>query len=71
MLEKQFGGICPIVINEVTYYLVARTLAIWFRDTLVKHFSLYQFGGMIHGKCETIVHGIQMMFDLHLNWVVL
>jgi hypothetical protein len=71
MLEKQFGGICPIVINEVTYYLVVRTLAIQFKGTLVKHFSLYQVGVVTHGECETVVHGIQMMLDLHLNGVVL
>ncbi len=71
MLEKQFGGICPIVINEVTYCLVARTLAIQFKGTLVKHFSLYQVGVVTHGECETVVHGIQMMLDLHLNGVVL
>jgi hypothetical protein len=27
-LEKQFGGTHPITINEVTYHLIARTLAI-------------------------------------------
>jgi hypothetical protein len=27
-LEKQCGGICPITISEVTYCLIARTLAI-------------------------------------------
>jgi hypothetical protein len=26
---------------------------------------------MIHGRCEIVVHGIQKMLDLHLNWVVL
>ncbi len=26
---------------------------------------------MIRDGCETMVHGIQMMLDLHPNWVVL
>jgi hypothetical protein len=34
-LEKQFQSICFIVINEVTYHLVARTLTIQFKDTFV------------------------------------
>jgi hypothetical protein len=58
MLEKQFGGICPIVINELPYCLVAHTLAIQFRGTIVKHFYLYQFGVVTHGECETVVHGV-------------
>jgi hypothetical protein len=43
-LEKQLGGIHPIMIGEVTYYLIARILAIQFRDTFAKHFSLHHFG---------------------------
>jgi hypothetical protein len=38
-LEKQFRGIHPIAISEVTYCLIAHTLAIQFKDTLTKHFS--------------------------------
>jgi hypothetical protein len=26
---------------------------------------------MIRGGCEIVVHGILMMLDLHLNWVVI
>jgi hypothetical protein len=39
VLEKQFGSIHPIVISEVTYYLIVTTLVILFRDTHVEHFS--------------------------------
>jgi hypothetical protein len=37
----------------------------------VKHFSLHKVGVMIRDGCETMVHGVQMMLDLHPNWVVL
>jgi hypothetical protein len=40
-LEKQFGSICPIAISEVTYHLVARTLAIQFKDIFMEHFRLH------------------------------
>jgi hypothetical protein len=52
------------VIGEVTYHLIARTLAIQFRDTFVEHFSPHQFGVMICGGCETMVHGVQAMLNL-------
>jgi hypothetical protein len=39
LLEKQFRGIYSISIGEVTYHLVARTLAIQFKDILAKHFN--------------------------------
>jgi hypothetical protein len=38
-LEKQLRDICSIMIGEVTYHLVAYTLAIQFKDIIVKHFS--------------------------------
>jgi hypothetical protein len=59
------------MIGEVTYCLITHTLVIQFKVTFVEHFSLHQFSVEIHGKCETLVHGIQMMLDLHLDWVVL
>ncbi len=44
------------MINEVTYHLVAQTIAIQFRDILTKHFSPHQFGVLTHG--EIVVHGV-------------
>jgi hypothetical protein len=70
-LEKQFGKIHPIMIGDVTYRLIVRTLAIQFRDILAKHFNLHQFGVMIHGGCGTMVHDIRTMLNLHPDWVVL
>jgi uncharacterized membrane protein len=39
VLEKQFGGIHPITIGEVTYCLIVYILAIQFRDTLAENFN--------------------------------
>jgi len=47
-----------MLIDEVTYCLVARTLAIQSRDILMEHFNLHQFGVAICGGCEIVVHGI-------------
>jgi hypothetical protein len=70
-LEKQFGNIHPIIISEMTYCLVVYTLVIQFRDTLMEHFNPHQFGVRTRGGCETMVHNIQVMLDLHLDLVVL
>ncbi len=47
------------------------TLVIRFKDTFAKHFSPHQFGVAMSGKCETIVHEVKAMLDLHSKWVVL
>jgi hypothetical protein len=70
-LEKQFGSTCRIVISEVTYHLIACILVIQYRDILMEHFSLHQFGVVTCGGHETLIQGVQMMLDLHPNWVVL
>jgi hypothetical protein len=71
VLEKQFGSICPIVISEVTYHLVACILTIQSKDTFIKHFNPHQFGVTIHGGCQIVVHSVQVVLDLHLDSVVL
>jgi hypothetical protein len=38
-LEKQAGGVWPIVIGKVIYWLFTCTLVIQFKDTFVEHFS--------------------------------
>jgi hypothetical protein len=59
------------VIGEVTYCLVARTITIQLRNILIEHFSPHSFSVMTHGMCETMVHDIQTMLELHPHWVVL
>jgi hypothetical protein len=51
----------------VSYRLVARTLAIQFGDIFAKHFNPNQFGVATCGKCEIVVHNIQIMLNLHLD----
>jgi hypothetical protein len=46
-------------------------LVIQSKDTFVKHFSPHQFGVAMPSGCETMVHGVRVMLDLHLEWVVL
>ncbi len=55
----------------MTYCLVARILAIQFKNISGEHFSFHQFGVTICDGCEIVVHGVQTVLDLHLNWVVL
>ncbi len=71
VLKKQYGSICPIVIDEVTYPLIACTLVIYFIDIFTEHFSLHQFGVTICGGCDTMVYGVWVMLDLHPYWMVL
>jgi hypothetical protein len=71
VLEKQIRGVRPITIGKVIYQLVAHTLTIRFKDTFAKHFSPHQFGVATLSMCEIVVHGLKVMLDLHLKWVVL
>jgi hypothetical protein len=59
------------MIGKAIYGLVACTLVIQFKDTFAKHFSPHQFGVAMSNKCKTMVHGVKIMLDLHLEWVVL
>jgi hypothetical protein len=59
------------VIGEVIYQLVTPTLAIQFKDTFAKHFNPHLFGVVMLGGCKTMVHGVKVMLDLHLDLVVL
>jgi hypothetical protein len=35
------------------------------------HLLPHQFGVLVRGGCEVLVHGIQVVLDVHLDWVVL
>ncbi len=69
-LTKAFGGIHPIVVREVFYQLMNIALCLQFHDVFVFHLSPYQFGVVVRGGCETMVHCIQATLDAHPNWVV-
>jgi hypothetical protein len=51
--------------------LIAHTLIIQFKDTFAEHFSPHWFGVATLGMCETMVHGVRPILNLHLEWVVL
>jgi hypothetical protein len=57
------------MIGEVTYYLVAHTLVIEFKNNLAEHVN-HQVGVVIRGKCEILVHAIQTMLNLHPYWAM-
>jgi len=59
------------MLGKVIYRLIARTLAIQFKDTFVKHFNSHQFEVAIASRCAIVVHGVRVMLDLHPKWVVL
>jgi hypothetical protein len=50
---------------------LSNQLAFQFKDTFVKHFNPHQFGVVTLSGHETMVHGVKVMLDLHLKWVVL
>ncbi|KAL2651228.1 hypothetical protein R1flu_019356 [Riccia fluitans] len=70
-LEKPSRGVQPIAEGEVLYRLVARSLGFQFWEALADHFSPLQFGMAARGGCETIIHGLRAILDLHPDWVFL
>jgi hypothetical protein len=63
--EKQVGGVRPIVIGEVVYQLVTRTLVIQFKDTFAEHFCPRQFWLATSNEYEIVVHEVRAMLNLH------
>jgi hypothetical protein len=59
------------MLGKVIYWLIARTLAIQFKDTFAKHCNSHQFEVATTSRCEIVVHGVRGMLDLHSKWVVL
>lgn len=42
-----------------------------FMSAVSSHLSPYQFGVMVKGGCEAMVHGIRIILYAHFDWVVL
>jgi hypothetical protein len=57
--------------GEALYRLISCILCLQFCEAFATHFSPHQFGVVTKGGCETIIHGIKCILDLHPNWVVL
>jgi hypothetical protein len=70
-LVKPFRGIRPIVVGEVFYRLMSRTLCFQFHDAFVVHLCPHQFGVTVKGGYKGMMHKIWRSLDVHLNWVVL
>jgi hypothetical protein len=70
-LTKPFETIQSITMDEVLSQLVSKALCFQFHDTFSTHLSPHQFGVAIRGKCEKMVHGIQVTLNAHPKWVML
>ncbi|KAL2643274.1 hypothetical protein R1flu_010861 [Riccia fluitans] len=70
-LEKYSGGVRLIAVGETLFCLVTRSISLQFRDAFAAHFEPWQFAVATRCGCETIVHGLQVTFDLHPDWLVL
>ncbi len=69
-LAKPLGGIKPIAMGKVFYWSINITLC--FNSKIVPFsFVVHWFGMVVKGGCEAMVHDIQSVLDVHLNWVVL
>ncbi len=53
------------------YQLVVHTSVIQFKDTFAKYFSPHQFGVATSCECDTMVHEVKTMLNLHSKWVVI
>jgi hypothetical protein len=66
-MTKLSGGVCPIAMGKTLYGLTSRTLYFQFREAFATHFSSHQFGVVIKGGCEIIIHDIRYSLNLHLD----
>jgi hypothetical protein len=57
-LSKPSGGIKPIAMGEVLYWLINRALCFSFQDEFSFHLSPHQFGVVVKGGCEAVVDDI-------------
>ncbi len=49
----------------------SRAFCFQFHDVFTLHFLPHQFGVVVKDECEDVVHGVQIILDIHPNWVVL
>jgi hypothetical protein len=69
-MTKPSSGVHPIIMGETLYWLIGWVLCLSFHDAFATYFSLHQFGITTKGCCETIIHDIICILDLHLNLVI-
>ncbi len=46
------------------------SLCLWFCDVFFFHMSPHQFGMAIKGGYKVVVHNIQIVLDVHIDWMV-
>jgi len=56
------------MVGEVLFSLLNMTFCLEFHNALSIHLSPHDFGVVIKGCCETMVHGILATLDVHLDW---
>jgi hypothetical protein len=55
-------------VGEAFYWLVSRALCLQFHDVFTFYLSPYQFGVLVKGGFEAMVHGIRITLDAHFDW---
>ncbi len=68
-MAKPLGGVQPIVMNEVFYWLVRHCV---FNSMMQSFHTCYHISGVdIRGGCEVMVHVIQISLKVHFDWALL
>jgi hypothetical protein len=66
-MTKFSGGVHPITMGETLYEFINHALCFQFHETFATHFSPHQFGVVIKGGYEVLIHNIKCTLDLHLD----
>ncbi len=69
-MTKLSSGVHPIIVGETLYWFTIYVLCLQFHDAFTTHFSLHQFGITTKGCCESIIHDIICILELHFNLFV-
>jgi hypothetical protein len=56
--------------GETLYQLISCVICFRFHDTFETHFSPHQFGVIIKGSCEAIIHGIMHTLNFHPDCII-
>jgi hypothetical protein len=70
-LVKDTGNLRSIIVSEVFFQLICRSIILYFRRLFLEHLSPHQFKVSNPKGCETILFGIKTLLDLHLDWVMM
>jgi hypothetical protein len=65
--DQASSGVRPIAVRGVVYQFTSHVICFQFCDVFASHFSPHQFKIATKGGCETIIHGIKCILNLHLD----